>query len=119
MQGGARSLFEFSAAPLPATPEAKVIPKAKIQTVPLPPPPAEPERKPAPPPIPLKFYGYSTAFRQGNRRAFFLDGDQIVVASEGDVLKKRYRVVKIGVNSVVMEDLEFKAEQTLPLEPQA
>jgi hypothetical protein len=35
------------------------------------------------------------------------------------VLKKRYRVVKIGVNSVVMEDLETKSEQTLPLEPQA
>jgi hypothetical protein len=47
-----------------------------------------------------------------------MDGDQILVASEGEVLKKRYRVVRIGVNSVVMEDLEFKAEQTLPLEPQ-
>jgi len=119
VQGGARSLFEFSAAPLAATPEAKVIPKPKIQTVPLPPPPPAPQTKPAPPPIPLKFYGYTTAFRQGNRRAFFLDGDQILVASEGEVLKKRYRVVRIGVNSVVMEDLDFKAEQTLPLEPQA
>ena len=115
VQGGSRSLFEFS-----ATPEAKVVPKPKTQTVPPPPPPkpAEPEAKPAAPPIPLKFYGYTTAARQGNRRAFFLDGDQILVASEGEVLKKRYRVVRIGVNSVVMEDLEFKAEQTLPLEPQ-
>jgi len=121
LQAANRSLFEFAAAPLPKTPEPKVIPKAKIQTVPLPPPPPPPpeaERKPPPPPIPLKFFGYSTAFRQGNRRAFFMDGDQILVASEGEVLKKRYRVVRIGVNSVVMEDLEFKAEQTLPLEPQ-
>jgi hypothetical protein len=120
LQGGSRSLFEFSAAP-PA-PEAKVVPGAKIQTVPLPPPPPkppEPERKPQAPPVPLKFFGYTTTFRQANRRAFFMDGDQILVASEGDVLKKRYRVVRIGVNSVVMEDLEFKAEQTLPLEPQA
>jgi hypothetical protein len=121
VQGGNRSLFEFSAAPLPATPEAKVVPKPKIQTVPVPPAPAKPseaEAKPPAPPIPLKFYGYVTAFGQGNRRAFFLDGDQIVVASEGEVLKKRYRVVRIGVNSVVVEDLDFKAEQTLPLEPQ-
>ena len=121
VQGGSRSLFEFSAAPLPAAPEAKVVPGAKIQTVPLPPPPpkpAEAEAKPVAPPIPLKFYGYSTPVRQGNKRAFFMDGDQILVASEGEVLKKRYRVVRIGVNSVVMEDLEFKAEQTLPLEPQ-
>ena len=119
LQGGQRSLFEFSAAPAP--PEAKVIPSAKIQTVPLPPPPPPPpvaERKPPPPPIPLKFFGYATAYRQGARRGFFMDGDQILVGSEGDVLKKRYRVVRIGVNSVVMEDLEFKAEQTLPLEPQ-
>jgi len=118
-QGGSRSLFEFSAPPAP--PEPKVVPIAKVQTVPLPPPPPpppEPERKPPPPPIPLKFFGYTTAFKQGNRRGFFMDGDQILVGSEGEVLKKRYRVVRIGVNSVVMEDVEFKAEQTLPLEPQ-
>jgi len=69
--------------------------------------------------VPLKFYGYVSAPGQSVRRAFFLDGDQILVGSEGDILKKRYRVVRIGVNSVVVEDLEFKAEQTLPLEPQS
>ncbi len=119
LQGGNRSLFEFSTPPAP--PEPKVVPAVKVQTVPLPPPPPPPpeaERKPPPPPIPLKFFGYTTAFKQGNRRGFFMDGDQILVGSEGEVLKKRYRVVRIGVNSVVMEDLEFKAEQTLPLEPQ-
>ena len=122
VQGGGRSLFEFSSPPLSGVPEAKVIPKPKIQTVPLPPPPPkppEPEAKPPAPPIPLKFYGYVTPFGQGSKRAFFLDGDQILVASEGEVIKKRYRVVRIGINSVVMEDLDFKAEQTLPLEPQA
>ena len=119
VQGGSRSLFEFGAPPAP--PEPKVIPVAKVQTVPLPPPPPPPPTaapKPTAPPIPLKFYGYAAAARQGNRRGFFMDGDQILVGSEGDVLKKRYRVVRIGVNSVVMEDIEFKAEQTLPLEPQ-
>jgi hypothetical protein len=55
---------------------------------------------------------------QGAKRAFFLDGEEILIGAEGDVLKKRYRVVKIGVNSVVMEDLLNKSEQTLPLEPQ-
>lgn len=120
LQGGNRSLFEFSAAPLPKTPEAKVIPKPLVQTVqlPAPPKPPEPEVKPVAPPIPLKFYGYATTIRQGGKRAFFLDGDQILVASEGEVLKKRYRVVRVGVNSVVMEDIQYKAEQTLPLVPQ-
>ena len=121
LSGGERSLFEFASAPLPKTPEPKIIPKP-LQPVALPqmpPQPPEAEGKPVAPPITLKFFGYTTASRQGNRRAFFLDGDEILVASEGDVLKKRYRVVRIGVNSVVMEDIEFKAEQTLPLEPQA
>ncbi len=118
VQGGGRSLFEFAPVALPAKPEAKVIPQPVVQPVPFPTLPAAQEKPPAPP-IPLKFYGYITPFRQGSRRAFFLDGDQILVGSEGDVLKQRYRVVKIGLNSVVMEDLEFKAEQTLPLEPKA
>jgi hypothetical protein len=119
-EGGDRSLFEFSAAPLPKTPEPKVIPKPLMQTVPPPPPPQPPEppRQPVAPPIPLKFYGYTTTFPLGNKRAFFLDGDEILAASEGEVLKKRYRVVSIGVNSVVMEDIQFKAEQKLPIEPQ-
>jgi hypothetical protein len=112
--GGGRSLFEFSTPPPARTPEPKVIPK------PLPPPdnPPEETRKPAPPRIPLKFFGFTTPFRQSSRRAFFLDGDEILVASEGDVLKRRYRVVRISEKSVVMEDLDYKAEQTLPLEPQ-
>ena len=71
------------------------------------------------PPIPLRFYGYTTQARQGAKRAFFLDGEDILVASEGDVVKKRYRVVRIGVNSVLVEDLEFKQQQTLPLVAEA
>jgi hypothetical protein len=122
MDGGARSLFDFSAAPLPKDPEPKIIPAAKMFG-PQPPPGFEEEGKPKAetpkPPIPLKFYGYVSQARQSAKRAFFLDGDgEILVASEGDVMKKRYRVVRVGVNSVVVEDVEQKHEQTLPLEAQ-
>ena len=80
--------------------------------VPPPPPPAPP-----PPPITLKFYGYSTPRADGQKRAFFLDGDDIFVAAEGELIKKRYRVVQIGVNSVIMEDTEHKNNrQTLVLQ---
>jgi hypothetical protein len=117
VQGGERSLFDFGSAPV-AKPEPKVIPKP-IYTVALPPPPPAPPPPPPPPPrITLKFYGYTMPAPQGAKRAFFLDGEEILIGAEGDVLKKRYRVVKIGVNSVVMEDLLNKSEQTLPLEPQ-
>jgi hypothetical protein len=118
LQGGERSLFEFSAPPLPKNAEPKVVPAPRIQTVAPPPPPPPDPVKPPPPPIPLKFYGWTQPFRQGAKRAFFLDGEEILVGAEGEVLKKRYRVVRIGVNSVVMEDLQYKSEQTLPLEPQ-
>jgi hypothetical protein len=116
-QGGERSLFDFGSAPV-AKPEPKVIPKP-IYTVALPPPPPAPPPPPPPPPrIALKFYGFTMPAPQGAKRAFFMDGDEILIGAEGEVLKKRYRVVKIGVNSVVMEDLQNKSEQTLQLEPQ-
>jgi hypothetical protein len=41
------------------------------------------------------------------------------MAKEGETVKRRYRVVRIGVNSVVMEDTENKHQQTLPLAEEA
>jgi hypothetical protein len=123
LSDGSRSLFEFSAAPLPKTPEPKIIPKRVVGPAP---PPADPSKpgsevaaKPPTTPIPLRFFGYTVQARLGNKRAIFLDGDEIHVASEGDVVKKRYKVVRIGVNSVVVEDIEQKNEQTLRLEEEA
>ena len=49
------------------------------------------------------------------KRAFFLENEDVFVANEGEVVKKRYKVVRISLNSVVMEDTEFKQQQTLPL----
>lgn len=76
--------------------------------------PPKPSGPPPAPPIPLKFYGFSS--RSGAKRAFFLDSDnEIAVAGENDVIKNRYKIVRIGVNSVVVEDLTNKNQQTLPL----
>jgi hypothetical protein len=112
--GAGRNLFQFGAAPLPKTPEPKIIPKPAAA-------PAEnkPSETPSkPPPIPLKFYGYASQTRPNQRRAFFLEGDDIIMATEGELIKKRYKVVRIGINSVVVEDIENKNQQTLPLEEQ-
>jgi hypothetical protein len=116
-EGGERNLFQFGAAPLPKTPEPKIIPKpagpAAAENK-----PAETPGKPPPPPIPLKFYGYASQTRPNQKRAFFLEGDEIIMATEGELIKKRYKVVRIGINSVVVEDIEHKNQQTLPLEEQ-
>jgi hypothetical protein len=122
MQGGNRNLFQFSTAPPPPLPKELIVKVAGAggKNPNLPPPgPPPPPVAPPPPPIQLKYYGYSSARGDNRKHAFFLDGDDILVAGEGDMVKKRYRVVRIGVNSVVMEDTQFKHEQTLPLQEEA
>ena len=121
LAGGERNLFQFAPPPKPDAlkgPEPKILPK--------PPAPPGTENKEGakpgetpPPPITLKYYGYSTMRDNGLKTAFFLDGDDILMAVEGEVVNKRYRVVRIGVSSVVMEDTESKRQQTLPLQPDA
>ena len=73
-------------------------------------------RKPTAPAIEWKYYGFANSRRDTRKRAFLLDGEEIFVATEGDVFKKRYRIVRIGINSIVIEDMQFKEEQKLPLE---
>jgi hypothetical protein len=120
VDAGTRSLFEIGAAP-PS--EIKVKEPEKIAIArpfvgPLLPPPVVEPPEPKAPPIPLKFYGFVNKTKIGDKRAFFLDGEDIVIASEGEMIKKRYKIVRIGVNSAVVEDTEFKSnnQQTLPLE---
>jgi hypothetical protein len=81
--------------------------------------PTPPPGPPPPPPITLKYYGFTSPSGAAAKTAFFLDGDDILIAKEGDTLKKRYKVVRIGVNSVVMEDTDSKRQQTLPLAEEA
>jgi hypothetical protein len=119
LEGGERSLFEFGAPPKPITPTPTV---AKV--VPITPPsstPAIPATPPKPviPPIPLKYYGYVSESRAvapgAAKRAFFLDGEDIVVAGENDLIHNRFKIIRIGVTSAVVEDTTNKNEQTLPL----
>lgn len=71
---------------------------------------------PPPPPINLKFFGTSTQ-TGGSRKAFLLAGDEVFLASPGDVVQRRYRVVTIGPSSIVIEDIPNNNKQTLPLIP--
>jgi hypothetical protein len=121
IEGGRRNLFAVGAPPLPPEPNVPVKKDTQVAQMGPQPPPAPPPPPPAPqaPPITLKYYGYSSARGDNRKHAFFLDGDDILVAAEGETVKKRYRVVRIGVNSVVMEDTQFKHEQTLPLQEEA
>jgi hypothetical protein len=77
--------------------------------------------------IPLQYYGYvkptpslpqlanGASNSAGNNRGFFLDGDNVLVASEGEVLKQRYLVVELTPNSARLEDTQLRQGQTLPV----
>ncbi|MCC7156026.1 MAG: hypothetical protein IT161_15730 [Bryobacterales bacterium] len=119
-----RSLFDFGAVQ-PKTPEPKIevkepVKKAKKMVGPEPPPPPAPPPPPPPkpvaPPVPLKFYGYQIAKTGGARRTFCLDGENILTPLEGETIKGRYKIIRIGLANVVVEDLQFKQQQTLQIE---
>ena len=59
---------------------------------------------PAAPPIPLKFYGFAN--QPGEPRKVFLEqGEDVWVAGEGEIVNRRYRVVRITPTSVQIEDV--------------
>jgi hypothetical protein len=121
-----RNLFQYgAAAPPPSATKLVELPKgvAKIPINQPPPPPAAPTGPPpAPtaPPMTFKYYGYKVAKATGRKQAFLLDGDEIIIAGENDAVKNaRYKIVKIGVNSITIEDTQFKSQQTLQLQEDA
>jgi hypothetical protein len=73
------------------------------------PPPITP-----PPPINLKFFGFAN--RPGETKKVFLSqGEDIFIASEGDIVDRRYRVLHISPNAVDVEDVLYNNRQSLPL----
>jgi hypothetical protein len=109
--GSGRNIFSASSVPIDIPkPIAPVRPKGPV--VPVAPP--EPVAPPPPPPIDLKFFGTASA-PDGTRMAFLLHGDDVFLASDGDIVQRRYKVVSIMVNSIVVEDLGNNNRQTLPL----
>jgi hypothetical protein len=114
-QSGGRNLFQFSAPPPPPqskTPPKPVGPEPKIDLSRTS-APNMPVQPPAPPPPPFKYYGLAVVRATGKRTAYILDGDEIVLAPEGAMLKKRYRVVRIAPDSVTLEDTQLNRQQSV------
>lgn len=110
--GTSRNIFsKDSLPPVPASAIEK--PVASVRTGPV--APAVPQGPPPPPPIDLKFYGFATQ-QNGRKLVFLLHGDDVLIAGEGDIVARRYKVLQIQNTAVVVEDLSYNNQQTLPLQ---
>ena len=73
-----------------------------------------PAAPPQPPPIDLKFFGWAN--QPGEPKAVFLTrGADVFIAHEGDIVARRYKVVRITPNSVEIEDVLSNNRQSIPL----
>ncbi len=100
-KGSGRDIFQNQ----PEPPPVAVIKPVINPGPPVPPPP---------PPIPLKFYGFS-GNKSGPKQVFLSKGEDIFIAKEGQIIDRRYKILKIGPNSVEVEDVLTNNRQTLPL----
>ena len=129
LDGGSRNMFQFGAAaaaePQPKPKSATRAEDSRGRAVTdrrrTPPKPPETQAGPAAASAAsrLKYYGFSTAKQRRQEDGVLPGRRRILVAPEGETVKKRYKVVRIGVNSVMMEDTESKSQQSLPLAEEA
>jgi hypothetical protein len=69
---------------------------------------------PPPPPINLKFFGFANKPGEA-KRVFLVQGEDVFIAGEGDIVDRRYRVVRISNTAVEMEDVLNNNKQSIPL----
>jgi hypothetical protein len=95
------------------------VPPPPPYVAPPPPPPGPPPPPPGPPPIPpipLKLVGLTSLPDKGRTMATLKDPvtNAVFQVFEGDVVDGRYRLVKVGVTTVVMSYLDGSGQRTIP-----
>jgi hypothetical protein len=107
-----RDLFRFKPKPPPPPPPPRTTKPAEtpVPTGPPPPPPL--------PPIALKFIGVLEAPERPGRIAILSDGRDVFHGREGDIIEGRYRILKIGAESIDMAYLDGRGRQTIRLSGQ-
>ena len=70
---------------------------------------------PVAPQIPLKFYGFASKVGEP-KKVFLAQGDEVFVAGEGEIVNRRYKVIRISPTSVEMQDMVYSGPtQHIPL----
>jgi hypothetical protein len=102
-----RNLFQFQPKLPPPPPPVPVVTTPPGPVLPPPPPP--------PPPISLKFIGIVQAPDQ--KLAVLADSStkDVFYGHEGDIIDGRYRILRIGVESIEMAYVDGRGRQTIRL----
>jgi hypothetical protein len=119
---GMRNLFEIgpaAAANGQGDLPVRVVPVKSVGPI----APATPQVPPVTMPtanIPYKYYGFAKPVNSKDpNRGFFMEGDNILVGMEGQLIQQRYLVVQLTPTTARLEDTQLKLGQTLQLVPEA
>jgi hypothetical protein len=106
-----RNPFRLKPAALPPAPRPLPGTSASLPVLAtdVPPPP------PPPPPISLKFIGVVEGSQRTGRIAVLADGRDVFYGRDGDVIDGRYRIIRIGVESIEMSYVDGRGRQTIRL----
>jgi hypothetical protein len=109
-EAGGRNIFRKQEPKI----EPTITPVRQAFIGPLAPTPTPPP--PPPPPMPLNYYGFAS--KPGEPRKVFLQekgGEQQFIVGQGDIVARRYKVIQIQTNSVLMEDVLNNNRESIPL----
>jgi hypothetical protein len=107
-----RNLFRYKTKPPPPPPPVQARP---VQPV-APPAPVAPSGPPPPAPITLKFIGLVETAEHTQKIAILSDGRNVpYYGREGDIIEGRYRILKIGVESIDIAYVDGRGRQTIRL----
>ena len=114
-ESAGRDVFQFGRPSAPPPAASQAAPPPTVAAPPLPiaaPPPAGP---PAPPPFAVRYVG--TLESKGAKVAILMSDDkkEILTGREGDVVANRLRIVRIGLESVDVQDVGGDRTRRIPL----
>ena len=109
-EGSGRNIFVAQADVVIPAPGSTGATDHNTKNIPYPIPAVAP-----PPPIPLKFFGFAN--QPGEARKIFLSkAEDVFIAGEGEIVDRRYKVVRISSASVEIQDLVVSGPpQSIPL----
>ena len=105
-EGTGRNIFRVFVEPPPKPVAPVAMPQVASNSFTPPPPPPQSN---------LKFYGFATNRPDGAKRIFLTKNEDVFIAAEGDIVDRRYKVVRISPNAVEILDVLSNNRENIPL----